>query len=881
MSHVKLRFVSPFPSRSTEITIDTSDKMKKLYEELHEVKLDMDNLKDDYLSKTENLNKSHNEQLMKMKEATQTIASINEKEEAISSIKQLCEEFRCKLQQSESVIEHLTSTNNELRADYHEKFLKWEGENRELVLALDEAKGKSKNQEEKIHSFEEEIESLKRLVSDSQKKCFEAKENASASNELRQRDDFFLKLEEDNRKINEQFKWKREQFNHLKEAHEKLRGQFQASQKEWENEKSSLLDEICKIQTNLDSQKRITEGLEKQSRMREEALRHEENRRKCLEVQISESRSSYEKVFDDYQEAKLKLECYHQRDEEIADLRNLIRKKEMLYKEMEFKVGNLQKENEDLLKSLKEIQESQIQEVGISSSFGKLKNKLKHLEQKHKDCSANLKAKEEEWKLQMEKVRGDLCSKEVIIKELTISLGKKEMLYEETLIRAGKLEEENRKCLESLKELLDMRELGASSSSLEKLQNKLNVLEHTHRDCSANLTAKEAELCNKDAVIEELRAELEDCSSTIMQLKLQNEEISLMMQLNLANEKAEFILQNEEKKENLSSLKQELEMKNMALVESQKEIEKEREKTKLLLRRIESLNYLEKELESHTEMLEELSPSQICSKEQNLEIETELKERLRQFGDALVKANSELDEKFCETSEIEFELQIWKSIAERLNVKLEVNYEMRREVEASLLEQAEVEETLKRERESLVRLIEDKESRIRDLERDCDWMEKEFLRRELESLIFTQIYAEKEVKHLMLLATEDDASEELQKDSIQWRTSAALIKELKAEMVKVAEERWELSSEKENLRGYMVHFCYTLKNISCEDNELMGTLGRMVEKFEGRKLGFDLEGDEELCESAKENVKGSCVSHLEKKLETAFDQRMPFRELNN
>ncbi|KAK9107004.1 hypothetical protein Syun_023015 [Stephania yunnanensis] len=72
------------------------------------------------------------------------------------------------------------------------------------------------------------------------------------------------------------------------------------------------------------------------------------------------------------------------------------------FKETKFRRRHLEQENQDLLKSLKEFLESQIQEFLYASSLKKLPNKLRSLEQIHKECSANLRAREVEWDLQME-----------------------------------------------------------------------------------------------------------------------------------------------------------------------------------------------------------------------------------------------------------------------------------------------------------------------------------------------------------------------------------------------------------------------------------------------------------------------------------------------
>ncbi|KAK8501382.1 hypothetical protein V6N12_021077 [Hibiscus sabdariffa] len=168
---------------------------------------------------------------------------------------------------------------------------------------------------------------------------------------------------------------------------------------------------------------------------------------------------------------------------------------------MEYRAVKLEKENEELLSSLKELQEARIQEARSSSSVLKLKNKIKSVEQMHKECLANLQAKEAEWKYQRE--------------EMT-------------------------------------RKLNNYSSQLESKGASLKVFE----------------------------IELEEYLSSALQMKLQLEEISVMLLLlksgmfeaqpKLANVEAELRLHKKERVENLSILRQQLEMRNAALAKAQR-----------------------------------------------------------------------------------------------------------------------------------------------------------------------------------------------------------------------------------------------------------------------------------------------------------------------
>ncbi|XP_007047787.2 PREDICTED: uncharacterized protein At4g38062 [Theobroma cacao] len=564
--------------------------MEKVYEELDEVKVENEKLRADFKSKAalcEHLKKIQNEQVMKIQEGSSKIEKqaqeLLEKEEEISVVKQANEDLKSSLNEKESIIKQLTAANAKLRVERDEKNQNWEQENRRLVLALDEANEKNIDQEQKINVLKAEIEGLKAHLSVSQKKRSEAEKKAKNPKELRERDDLLVKVEEGKRKVEDQLKWKKEQFKHLEEAHDKLRDQLKVSKKEWEQEKSTLLDEICSLQTRLDSQIRITGDLQNRLQMCNQALAHEETRRKYLEVEISEFKTRFENIFAECQDAKSQLDCLNsQRDNEVATLRHLLGTKESFYKEMEYRAGKLEQENQELMTSVRELREARFQEAGSSSSLSKLKNKLKSVEQMHKECSANLRAKEAEWNSQRE--------------EMT-------------------------------------KKLNGYSSQLER----------------------------KDAAFKVLEMELEGYLSSAVQLKLQNEEISVMLllmksgmseaQLKLANVEAELGLYEKERVENLSILRQQLEIKNTALANAQRDIAEEGERTAILTRRVDTLEQLEdkhqlmqKELNRCKEMLEESSRCQLRLKEQALQVDNDSKGKIREVCDALDVANSELAE---------------------------------------------------------------------------------------------------------------------------------------------------------------------------------------------------------------------------------------------
>nr|GLL36102.1 uncharacterized protein At4g38062-like [Ipomoea trifida] len=101
---------------------------------------------------------------------------------------------------------------------------------------------------------------------------------------------------------------------------------------------------------------RISEGLQSRLQMCNQALAHEESRRKTLEVQLSESITSLDNVSAEYKEAKSRTESLtNQRDKEIANLRDALGTREAIYKETEYQFRKLEQENRELMTSFKEL----------------------------------------------------------------------------------------------------------------------------------------------------------------------------------------------------------------------------------------------------------------------------------------------------------------------------------------------------------------------------------------------------------------------------------------------------------------------------------------------------------------------------------------------
>ncbi|KAL8133915.1 uncharacterized protein At4g38062 [Apium graveolens] len=825
--------------------------MDKIYEELDVAKAEIEILRADSREKaqlSETLRRANDKQLVQIQEISKELETrrqeSNEKDHELSEMKQILEEIKCSLKEKQETVTHLGYANDKLRTSHAEEISKYEEEKRELVFKLEEESSKNVDNEQKIQRLEEALEGLKGVLSVSHKKRAgaDAEELRKTSTEVRYKDDVLLKSEDENRELKDQLKRKREQFEHLKEAHERLQDQLRTNFKEWEKEKSTLLDEIDAQQDKLDSQTRILKDLQSRLQMCNQALAHEESRCKSLEVQLLESKTWFDNISTECEEAKSKLECLSsKRDKDVATLRDLLGTKETLYKELEYKIRRLEQDDQDLKLSLKEFQEDQIKQAGSSSSMSKLRSKLKCLEQTHTERSAKFKIKEAEWISEKEKLMKDLtcCRSEQegkgeLIKELNLELEGCHSLIMQLMIQIEessimllvlqleikearlKLSDQRddvdkEECLSFLKQQLEIKD-SAIVAALNEVEEERGKVESLSRKIESFNLIEEQQLTltndqdGKGELIKELNLELEGCHSIIIQLMMQIEESSIML-LVLQSEIKEARLKlsdqrdDVEKEECLSLLKQQLEIKDSAIVAALNEVEEERGKVESLSRKIESFNLieeqqltLENDLDHHKKMVVDSFTCQQHLKDQVLQ----LKGDLNRVHDALDKANEELAQKFCEVKEAEYEIQAWESIAEQLKNKMEENYHLRKQVEASLLEQVSFEVTLEQEKEDMAHMLEEKDSRVNHLlqkvqsmeeelklkesvvqmieekdrkiddlqskimsldqkllkseecnisEREVEWWDKEWLSKELETTIFAQFDAQKIYEH--------------------------------------------------------------------------------------------------------------------------------------
>lgn len=264
-----------------------------MYFELDEVPNEGEKLRDE--SKVKNdfsdvLGKSHVEHLAKKHEECLEFDKLAAMSEEICELRKLYGE----LQRKDLLLDQVRS-----------KFLKSEGEERDLVSSLDEAFARIHDLEKKAASTTEEMSGLKRLLSVKLQLNLETGKNAI---DLDERDEFILKQEEESIVSQDQLIWRNQQFSQLVEAHNMLQDCFEESKSEWQEERSSLLNEISSLQAALDAKVRASDKLEEQLRRNKALLDESERLRSHLQQLHETENAQAENIRNDVERVKIELQ---------------------------------------------------------------------------------------------------------------------------------------------------------------------------------------------------------------------------------------------------------------------------------------------------------------------------------------------------------------------------------------------------------------------------------------------------------------------------------------------------------------------------------------------------------------------------------------------
>ncbi|KAJ7968306.1 basic helix-loop-helix (bHLH) DNA-binding superfamily protein [Quillaja saponaria] len=873
--------------------------MDNVYRELDEFKTELEKLKLEHRIKTElseSLKKAHSEQLLRFQEAKQKLEKqseeLNFKSEEITKERKLSNDLKSK-------------------------------ENKKLALALDETTARNKELEWNVCASNHEIGGLRKLLLIAENKCSDAEVRAQEAKEQCRRDDILMNLEEENRDVLDKLKWKSEQFKHLEEAHKKLQGQFQLNKEEWEREKLALLEEISSLQTSMDSQTRILEGLQSRLEMCNQALAHEESKRKFLEVEVSEFKSRFEAVFSQCQEEKSKIhDLTYKRDEEIAKLRNSMGEKEILAREMELRIVHLEQENQELGESLKELREAQIHNDGASSMLSKLRNKLRGLEKVHKKCSSNPKTKESEWSVQLKNMEGDISSY------------KSKLKLKENKIQELQMDIEN--CNSTI-------EILHEEVSMVLLIFKLEFSEAYFKILSAE-AEREAHIKEKNFICAE-QSQVKDSSQKPFDLMQHNNELTFLKKVESLEHREHQVLMMEEQlrihkklleESTEGHLKEQLLLKESSIRGEKRDAYEALEKIKIeLAEKDHELHRLEKELQSWKSTTESLKTSSEDNEKTCKQIKTSLiacvenERTLKHEKESLLcivkdqeRKNEDLKqqillleasnaEKMKEMESFKEEKQNLLVIAEEKDSCIKILLEdiayvkqesMRRESEAVLIAQLTVDMALEQEKERLLEIINEKEQSVKyfqalalSLEKEStsalissfsEQVEKEVVASMLTEALKNAGYVSKleiEERNMIIGKLEIEHSHHnhlLQKVAYQEKTFSHL---KQAEPLQVLLEAKNLETAKlmEELRN-MESLVEKLEigEFSVEDAQLMKTLGSILHVAAEVNEMEDPVVPDKLHYSTSGNANAS-ICAATKKLEVNVDERLPLKEVNS
>ncbi|CAJ1961348.1 unnamed protein product [Sphenostylis stenocarpa] len=901
--------------------------MENVYVELDDARAEVEKLKDECRLKAqlfEGLKQDRAQEFLKFLETRKRVEEqareLDFKSEEIHELKKALEDLKYSLQEKETHIVRLSSENKRIQASSADRLVKLEESNRKLVLALDEFRARNDSLEQNVCASGKEILSLRAFLLAAEKKCSEAEEKVRRGTMLKGRDDVILQLEEENIRMQYKIKWRNEQFKHLEEAHEKLQVEFRLCKEEWDKERSTLLEEMSSLHDRLDSQTSNVEGLQSRLDMCNHALAHEESKRKLLEAEISEFKSSFANVFSQCAEKKSEIQQLTiLRNDEIAHLRNSLGEKEMVLREQDRKIVQLEQDNKELGDSLKELREAQINNGGANSLTSKLRNKLRRLEEVHKSCASVLKSKESQWGDQLAKMeeyivtyKTALTNKEQAIRELQMEL---ENCYCTV--------EENRMGLLIFKSELVERYSKSFSADSEKAsfgieENENRVLISTEqlkvKDKSLKTIAQEHSLLEEE--LEQQKKKLEESSEGQLMLleQLMQMEYTLQYEVSVAFEalkrlELEMTCKNDEIsrlycevqdwKSTAGTLKVSYEEIQGTCKEMETSLESQLENKRALKQANESLLCIIKDQERKTEdLLLQIGLLERCNAEKMKEVGI-----CKQEKEGLIQI---VEEKKCCIKDLQNEIAIAYSKQESTENELKV----------AIHAQLDAEQALKQEKEILLKIKDDKERTIQHFQELATTSEQDLLgvlsfsfSKQVENWVEVSVLRDalKNAEYLAMLEIEEKnrrimKSEEsffhLKQEAEQLRslmearkfeteqlmnkqhTMECIITELKYENGNLLQHIMNVSTNKEDMLAHVEDIFGRIGELSSGDMQLMEMLGNVLNTSEDENKMRSVVCDKS-HESARDSENGLHITATTKKTEENFDGRWPLREVNS
>lgn len=710
---------------------------------------------------------------------------------------------------------------------------------------LDEAKGEIKKLKAELRGKKRSYKNLKRSHDVQVNQIQEAISKVEKlEQELLQKADEFIYADQIHECHNSNFSLVERQEQHG--TNDQLK-QFKPCTKECESEKSTLLDEISFLKSKLDSHIKVSQDLQHQLHMCKQLLAHEESQRKSIEVEVLD--------------LKLKSEGLNsQKDKDIEDLRKAFKIQEVYYKESKYSNEKLEQENQQLRKSLRELQESQ--DARASYSISMLRSNLRGLQKTHRECVKIFKARQVEWSFQLEQMSDNIDNYRYAleVKAATIEKLKKELECSQSFnIEMMLLNEEMFVMLLVLKEGI---------SEHKELQNSQRNEHNIHKDmleestkCKTKMDLKEQlfevynaldkpniELDDRTCEISEMEFELQMWKSFVKSLKNDLEENRVMRKA-LENSLLAQVDFNVRLKQKIDSLEHKLEEEEnkinylqlhlFVLEQALKERDTKASEPEQFRREFDSVVIEKCNVERTNEFEKEIPiKGKNMAKNELMKYVTSLK---KEFISSLIPFNSQLTEKHAEIIQVQ-------EVCDKIT-------------EAEALAIIEFEEKKL--------MIEELEDDINDMENKLKLQEENLSQLKL---LACDIEMEIDAKQLKIKQLNDHLENKL-------RGSDVLLQKIKIENRSLLDNGARLSLERENLLSFIMGLGDKMNDCTTTDTNLVHVLRSLVQSFEKECVGgMNLKNDDGLF--VKENMIVHSPTGLNKP-ESLSDIRSPFVELDN
>lgn len=276
-----------------------------------------------------------------------------------------------------------------------------------------------------------------------------------ALNEYKQREKGYLKMEQDCKALQEEAKWRKEQFQSLEEAHCRMRNQLHEDRAMWESEKQAILGDLELLQEDAQAKETLIEDLGSRFKIIQQSLAHEENCRKLVEFQLEDAKSRLESVSRDYEVAQSSLESFRENSKkEVSLLRDSLFGKDRQIKELQAEQTQMRLEQQELKKVEVELQKHKgyhnlLQRV-ILTCFEHNFSAEEVASERVRDLEGDLQEEAEDLMRHFLDAKAIMASKDVEVMELEMELEQARTLSE--LLRAS-MEELGQKHLKKKNEM--------------------------------------------------------------------------------------------------------------------------------------------------------------------------------------------------------------------------------------------------------------------------------------------------------------------------------------------------------------------------------------------------------------------------------------------